>query len=265
MKKLILVLFLALNFIFQARAQYKDIIVISDDIDSCDIIRPDVVPDKLEISDAGIYFAAIYNKDKSYWYPEEAIKNHISGTVLCTFRVTKDCKITDYKICKSLGYGLDDVALKYVSLMKRPTSPAEYQGKKVDVLCMYVQEFTIYPAAWSTTIAKDFSMEKLLDEEAILVDAESQDRRSITDPSELDYSCRVPYVRFKVKHRNGKIAKVRIEKSSGFQSLDTEAMKAVWSVERWEKGRLQKDAVYIVPVRFDPNLQPLEDTENQDE
>ena len=67
-----------------------------------------------------------------------------------------------------------------------------------------------------------------------------------------------------VKHRNGKIAKVKIEKSSGFHSFDAEAVAAVLGVKNWEKGRLQKDVEYIIPVRFDANLNPLEDAEHDD-
>jgi TonB family protein len=62
-------------------------------------------------------------------------------------------------------------------------------------------------------------------------------------------------VRFKVKSRNGKIAKVKLEKSSGFKSFDDEAVMALWNLEYWKGGRMVKDAEYIVPVRFDANLE----------
>lgn len=65
----------------------------------------------------------------------------------------------------------------------------------------------------------------------------------------------VPYVRFKVKNKKGKIAKVELAKSSGFKPLDDEAVMALWNLEYWEGGRKGKDAEYIVPVRFDANLE----------
>ena len=55
--------------------------------------------------------------------------------------------------------------------------------------------------------------------------------------------------------QNGKIAKVKLEKSSGFKSLDDEAVMALWNLEYWKGGRMEKDAEYIVPVRFDANLE----------
>ena len=264
MKKLFMVLLVVFSVVIDAKAQLEleDMIVLREDLDSCNIIRPDVMPKDMEISFEQIYYSKYYST--ALKYPKEAIKNHIRGTVLCTFHITKEGKITDYKVYKGLGYGLDEVALNYARLVNEPTSPAEYQGETVDLLFMIAVGFK-YEPAWPRTIAKDFSMEKLIDEEAILIGSECQGRRCINDLSEMEYDCRVPYVRFVVKHINGKIAKVKIERSSGFHSLDEEAIAAVWSINYWEKGRLQKDAEYIIPVRFDANLQPLENTENQDE
>ena len=89
--------------------------------------------------------------------------------------------------------------------------------------------------------------------EKIKVDKNRVNIEKHTNP--IDFECKTPYLRFKVKSRNGKIAKVKLEKSSGFKSLDDEAIMALWNLEYWKGGRMEKDAEYIVPVRFDANLE----------
>ncbi len=253
MKKALFVLFLAFAVVFEAKAQ-EDMIVLRDDLDSCETVRPDVMPKDFHLDYVQLYY---YSRlTKALEYPEEAKQNHIRGNVLCTFKVTKDCKLTDYKVFKGLGYGLDELALYYAQLVTNPSEAAEYQGEKVDLLCMLAISFN-YEPEWPYTFAKDFSMEKLLDDEAILIGNPqgNSDRRCVNDESEIGYECRVPYVRFKVKNKKGKIAKVELAKSSGFKPLDDEAVMALWNLEYWEGGRKGKDAEYIVPVRFDANLE----------
>lgn len=258
MKKILLFLLFAFCFAYEADAQYYDMIVLRDDLDSCDNIRPTAMPEEFQITYSQLNFK--FTRTTALNYPEKAIKNHIRGNVIYTFRMTKDCKVTDFKLVKGLGYGLDEVALKFAQLVNNPTEAAEYRGEKVDLLCMIVIYFN-YEPAWPIKTAKNFSTEKLLDEKAMLIgiNADNIKRPYVSDVSEIDYECRVPYVRFKVKKRNGKIAKVKLVHSSGFESLDKEAIMALWNLEYWESGRMEKNVEYIVPVRFDANLEELEE------
>jgi len=244
MKKILFTLLCGFIIGFAVKAQeVEDMIVFPNDLDSCNIIRPDVMPKDFQLDYASLFY---YTRISPVFdYPEEAKKNHIQGNVLLTFRITKDCKLTDYKIYKGLGYGLDEKVLEYAHLISNPSEAAEYQGEKVDILYMMRVSCT-YEPAWPITIAQNFSLEKLLDEEAVLIGDH-------TDP--IDFECKTPYVCFKVKSRNGKIAKVKLEKSSGFKSLDDEAVMSLWNLEYWKGGRMEKDAEYIVPVRFDANLE----------
>ena len=244
MKKIFFTLFLVFSIGFVIKAQeQEDMIILRDDLDSCDIVRPDVLPKDFQLDYASLFYYTRISPVLDY--PEEAKKNHVQGNVLLTFRITKDCKLTDYKIYKGLGYGLDEQILTYAHLICNPSEAAEYQGEKVDILYMMSVSCT-YEPAWPITIAQNFSLEKLLEKEAVLIGDQ---------PDHIDFECKVPYVRFKVKSRNGKIAKVKLEKSSGFKSLDDEAVLSLWNLEYWKGGRMEKDAEYIVPIRFDANLE----------
>ena len=244
MKKIFFTLLCGFIIGFAVKAQeVEDMIVFPEDLDSCNIVRPDVMPKDFRLDYASLFY---YTRiSPAFDYPEEAKKNHIQGNVLLTFRITKDCKLTDYKIYKGLGYGLDEQVLKYAQLICNPSEAAKYQGEKVDILYMMKVSCT-YEPAWPITIAQNFSLEKLLDKEAVLIEDH-------TDP--IDFECKTPYVRFKVKSRNGKITKVKLENSSGFKSLDDEAVMTLWNLEHWEGGRMEKDAEYIVPIRFDANIE----------
>jgi TonB family protein len=48
-------------------------------------------------------------------YPKPARKHHIQGTVTVDVRVNRDGKITDPKVTKTPGYGLEDEALKILT------------------------------------------------------------------------------------------------------------------------------------------------------
>ena len=254
MKRILLVLLLAFGLVCKVEAQWEDMIVLRDDLDSCDNIHPSEMPTEFLITNSQLYYT--YMLSTALNYPEEAIKNHIRGNVIYTFRMTKECKITDITLFKGLGYGLDEVALKYAKMVNNPTHAAEYRGEKVDLLCMMVVTFNYNPT-WPITPAKNFSTEKLLEEKAMLIgiNQDSINRPCVSDVSEIDFACRVPYVRFTVRTRRGKIAKVKLVHSSGFESFDNEAIMALWNLEYWKGGRMETDVEYIVPVRFDANLE----------
>jgi len=49
-------------------------------------------------------------------YPEEAVKNNISGIVKVQFMVNKDGHLSNFKIKESLGYGCDKEAIRVLKL-----------------------------------------------------------------------------------------------------------------------------------------------------
>lgn len=60
-------------------------------------------------------------------------KNNIYGRLISTFIVEKDGNITDIKIIKSLGYGLDEELIRVLSNCP-PWIPGKQRGMKVRVL-----------------------------------------------------------------------------------------------------------------------------------
>lgn len=69
---------------------------------------------------------------KNIVYPEEAKEKNIQGTVLVSFVVEKNGKITDAKVVRSIGGGCDEEALRVVNAMPK-WKPGMQNGKKVRV------------------------------------------------------------------------------------------------------------------------------------
>jgi TonB family protein len=68
--------------------------------------------------------------EKNLHYPPVAFENEIRGLVTVRFIVEKSGKISNAKVIRSLGYGCDEAALKFVNTM--PTwNPAQKQNKAV--------------------------------------------------------------------------------------------------------------------------------------
>ena len=101
MKKIFFTLLFGFIIGFAVKAQeVEDMIVFAEDLDSCNFVRPDVMPKDFQLDYASLFYYTRISPVLDY--PEEAKKNHIQGNVLLTFRITKDCKLTDYKIFKGL-------------------------------------------------------------------------------------------------------------------------------------------------------------------
>ncbi len=64
-------------------------------------------------------------------YPEDAKKNGVQGTVYVQFTVTKNGKLQDIRLQKSVNPGLDEEALRVIKLMP-DWVPGSFKGKAVD-------------------------------------------------------------------------------------------------------------------------------------
>ena len=69
---------------------------------------------------------------KNIVYPEEAKEKNIQGTVLVSFVVEKNGKITDAKVVRGIGGGCDEEALRVVNAMPK-WKPGKQNGKNVRV------------------------------------------------------------------------------------------------------------------------------------
>lgn len=52
----------------------------------------------------------------SFKYPEAAMANNIQGIVVISFDVV-DCELTNMRVTKGLGYGLDEIAIDIITEM----------------------------------------------------------------------------------------------------------------------------------------------------
>jgi len=68
---------------------------------------------------------------KNLVYPEAARKRKITGRVVVTFILTKDCKVVNAKIIKSLDPDCDMEALRVVNLLPQFEKPAYVNGRPV--------------------------------------------------------------------------------------------------------------------------------------
>ena len=67
---------------------------------------------------------------KNLKYPEGAKKGNVQGTVMVTFLIDKEGKVTDPEILRGIGSGCDDEALRIVAEME-PWTPGKVDGKIV--------------------------------------------------------------------------------------------------------------------------------------
>jgi TonB family protein len=59
------------------------------------------------------FFSTLVQKC-DFVYPAEAAEKHIEGRVYLTFELSANCDVTDIKILRGLGYGLDEIAINIV-------------------------------------------------------------------------------------------------------------------------------------------------------
>lgn len=69
--------------------------------------------------------------EKTFTYPEIAVKKKIQGRVVVGFVLTKDCKITDAKIVTGIDPDCDNEALRVVNSLPKFDKPAFVDGRPV--------------------------------------------------------------------------------------------------------------------------------------
>ena len=85
MKKILFTLLCGFIIGFAVKAQdVEDMIVFPDDLDCCNIVRPDVMPKDFQLYYASLFYYTRISPVLDY--PEDAKKNHIQGNVLSFFR-----------------------------------------------------------------------------------------------------------------------------------------------------------------------------------
>ena len=70
---------------------------------------------------------------KNIHYTEIAIGSNVTGRVYASFIVDEEGKITDIKIMRGLGYGLEEEVVRVLGIMPDWT-PGKYQGRRVKTI-----------------------------------------------------------------------------------------------------------------------------------
>jgi protein TonB len=117
MKKLFLIMLLA----FVSVNAYSQ----SDDADN-DVYN--MVDQSAKFQDG--YNSIIKFVQENIKFPAEAQENNVHGKLMVSVVVEKDGSLSDIKIKKGLGYGLDEEIVRIIKMMPK-WQPAQHKGKAV--------------------------------------------------------------------------------------------------------------------------------------
>ena len=117
MKKLFLIMLLA----FVSVNAYSQ----SDDADN-DVYN--MVDQSAKFQDG--YNSIIKFVQENIKFPAEAQENNVHGRLMVSVVVEKDGSLSDIKIKKGLGYGLDEEIVRIIKMMPK-WQPAQHKGKTV--------------------------------------------------------------------------------------------------------------------------------------
>ena len=117
MKKLFLIMLLA----FVSVNAYSQ----SDDADN-DVYN--MVDQSAKFQDG--YNSIIKFVQENIKFPAEAQENNVHGKLMVSVVVEKDGSLSDIKIKKGLGYGLDEEIVRIIKMMPK-WQPAQHKGKTV--------------------------------------------------------------------------------------------------------------------------------------
>jgi len=104
--------------------------------------NPNVMLDRPPLFIGGNDFLT-YEIGKRIRYPEEAVENGITGKVYISFVIDKSGNTNNFKILKSLGFGLDEEVLRVLQSLPHNWLPGIYKGSPVDVEYIYPVSFNL--------------------------------------------------------------------------------------------------------------------------
>lgn len=191
---------------------------------------------------------------KNIIYPKDARDKGIEGKVYVSFIINKEGSVTDVKVIRGVGKGLDEEALRAVQNMPK-WIPGKQKGKKVSV------QYTL-PIVFK--LDKD---EKLNDNSELLYNNVDEPakfpggdeklseflRTNIKYPNSAkeDGTQGKVYIQFVVQ-KDGSLSEINLLK--GIQKdCDEEAIRVVKLMPKWEPGKLKGEIVrvkFTLPIVF---------------
>jgi TonB family protein len=179
-------------------------------------------------------------------YPDNAEKNGIEGKVFAQFVVSKEGKVIQAEIVRSVSPELDEEALRVVNLLPEWT-PAKLDGKPVNV------QFTL-PILFQLADEEYVAVEDMPLFKGGIDDVRTYIQKNISYPVEA-YNKNITgkaYVQFDVS-KSGEVNNVKLARSTGNEFLDKEALRVVESLPDWKPGMQSGEPVsvsFTIPIEF---------------
>ena len=192
-------------------------------------------------------FGYIINNVK---YPEAAHREGIEGTVYVVFKVNADGTLSDHKVSKGVGHGLDEEALRVLKAMPNWV-PAEKDGEKIATKWNVPIKFTLKKQTMDDfvySVVED--MPRYKGGAQALYEYLGSQIKYPKEAQEAGIEGRV-YVRFIIK-ADGNIKNVEILRGLS-HGLDEEAVRVVSNMPKWIPGKVDGKDVpvqYNLPIHF---------------
>lgn len=195
---------------------------------------------------------------KNIKYPAEAQKKGIEGRVYLSYVVEKDGSLSEIKILRGIGYGLDKEAIRVVQSMPK-WIPGEQRGQVVRVQYNLPIKFSLKKinTAENTPRAETEEVYKKVDfpphfkgGEQVLYQFIAENIKYPEDSQKNGVEGRV-YIRFTVE-KDGSISNAVVY-SSIEKGIDKEALRVVKLMPNWIPGRHKGEVVrtqFMLPIHF---------------
>jgi TonB family protein len=184
-------------------------------------------------------------------YPKEAMQKKITGKVFVYFVVDKKGKVVNAKITRGVDPLLDQEALRVVNSMPA-WKPGTQGGDPKNVSYTLPINFALTVNATSNEkLAFVEQMPEFPGGQTKLMEYMRTNVKYPTAAMEKNQTGKA-YVSFDVME-DGSVQAVKIEKSTGYELLDNEAIRVVSAMPKWNPGKQQGEAVkvnYVVPIAF---------------
>lgn len=177
-------------------------------------------------------------------YPEKAIANKEQGRVFIAFIVEKDGSISNAKVSKSVSPLLDAEALRVIKSMPA-WIPGKQRGQAVRVA------FSV-PINFNLSEPPVFAVVETMPRFNGNMEAWIKDNLKYPEKSQKAKEEGLAFVGF-VVNEDGSLSDFKIQRSSGHQALDEEALRSTKAMPNWIPGKQQGKAVkvsFVVPFNF---------------
>ena len=177
-------------------------------------------------------------------YPEKPIANKEQGRVFIAFIVEKDGSISNAKVSKSVSPLLDAEALRVIKSMPA-WIPGKQRGQAVRV------SFSV-PINFNLSEPPVFAVVETMPQFNGNMQAWLKDNLKYPEKSYKAKEQGEAFIGF-VVNEDGSLSNFKIQRSSGYQALDEEALRAAKTMPDWIPGKQRGKAVkvaFVVPFNF---------------